>query len=109
MSVSVDLSRDVNEIAPGVIALRRELHRHPELAFEEVWTAATPTSTGWAWTTPRAASTPRGSRTGAMPAPGCFMLLGTANADKGITEIWHRPGFDVDEEALALAALDLLR
>ena len=49
-------------------------------------------------------------------APGCLMLLGTANADKGITEIWHRPGFDVDEEALpvgvhilALAALDLLR
>ena len=49
-------------------------------------------------------------------APGCLMLLGTANAGKGITEIWHRPGFDLDEEALpvgvhvlALAALDLLR
>ena len=43
------------------------------------------------------------------------MLLGTANAAKGITEIWHRPGFDVDEDAqpvgvqvLALAALELL-
>jgi len=49
-------------------------------------------------------------------APGCLMLLGTANPDKGITESWHRPGFDVDEDALApaveiltLAALDLLQ
>jgi amidohydrolase len=49
-------------------------------------------------------------------APGCLMLLGTANPDKGITEIWHRPGFDIDEDALpvgvqimALAALDLLQ
>jgi metal-dependent amidase/aminoacylase/carboxypeptidase family protein len=44
------------------------------------------------------------------------MLLGTANPAKGITEIWHRPGFDVDEDALplgaeilSLAAIDLLR
>ena len=49
-------------------------------------------------------------------APGCLMLLGTANPAKGITEIWHRPGFDIDEDALpvgveimALAALDLLQ
>lgn len=49
-------------------------------------------------------------------APGCLMLLGTANPGKGITEIWHRPGFDIDEDALALgvhimslAALDLLQ
>ena len=49
-------------------------------------------------------------------APGCLMLLGTANPEKGITEIWHRPGFDVDEDALpvgvhimSLAALDLLQ
>lgn len=49
-------------------------------------------------------------------APGCLMLLGTANPDKGITEIWHRPGFDIDEDALplgvhimSLAALDLLQ
>jgi amidohydrolase len=49
-------------------------------------------------------------------APGCLMLLGTANPAKGITEIWHRPGFDVDEDALplgaeilSLAAIDLLR
>jgi metal-dependent amidase/aminoacylase/carboxypeptidase family protein len=48
-------------------------------------------------------------------APGCLMLLGTGNPDKGITESWHRPGFDVDEDALpvggrimSLAALDLL-
>ena len=49
-------------------------------------------------------------------APGCLMLLGTANPDKGITESWHRPGFDLDEDALALgveimalAALELLQ
>jgi amidohydrolase len=49
-------------------------------------------------------------------APGCLLLLGTANPDKGITESWHRPRFDVDEDALpvgvrimAQAALDLLR
>jgi metal-dependent amidase/aminoacylase/carboxypeptidase family protein len=48
-------------------------------------------------------------------APGCLMLLGTANPEQGITETWHRPGFDIDEGALplgahimALAALDLL-
>jgi amidohydrolase len=48
-------------------------------------------------------------------APGCLLLLGTANPAKGITEIWHRPGFDIDEGALAIgveilsrAALDLL-
>ena len=49
-------------------------------------------------------------------AAGCLMLLGTANPHEGITEIWHRPGFDIDEAALpvgveimALAALDLLQ
>src|SRR5262249_3740468 len=49
-------------------------------------------------------------------APGCLMLLGTANPEKGITELWHRPGFDIDEDAIpvgveimALAALDLLQ
>lgn len=48
-------------------------------------------------------------------APGCLMLLGTANAESGITELWHRSGFDVDEAALplgvhvmSLAALELL-
>jgi len=44
------------------------------------------------------------------------MLLGTGNPTKGITEVWHRPGFDIDEDALpvavhimAMAALDVLR
>jgi amidohydrolase len=41
MTMLVDLSQDVNELTPGMIALRRELHQHPELAYEEVWTAAT--------------------------------------------------------------------
>jgi amidohydrolase len=49
-------------------------------------------------------------------APGCLLLLGTANPDKGITGTWHTPAFDIDEDALpvgvqimSLAALDLLR
>jgi metal-dependent amidase/aminoacylase/carboxypeptidase family protein len=49
-------------------------------------------------------------------APGCLIFLGTANPDKGITALWHRPGFDIDEDALprgvqimSLAALDLLQ
>src|SRR5215510_1885853 len=41
MTTLIDLSQDVNGLTPGMIALRRELHQHPELAFEEVWTAAT--------------------------------------------------------------------
>jgi amidohydrolase len=48
-------------------------------------------------------------------APGCLVLLGTASPAKGITEIWHRPGFDVDEDALpvgveilSLTAIELL-
>jgi len=49
-------------------------------------------------------------------APGCLLLLGTANPGKGIAEIWHGPGCDIDEDALpvgvhimSLAALDLLQ
>ena len=41
MTTLVDLSQDITELKPGLVALRRELHQHPELAFEEVWTAAT--------------------------------------------------------------------
>lgn len=50
------------------------------------------------------------------PAPGCLLLLGTASPDAGITEIWHHPAFDIDEDALPvevhimpLAVLDLLQ
>ena len=41
MTTLVDLSQDITALKPGLIALRRELHQQPELAFEEVWTAAT--------------------------------------------------------------------
>src|SRR5215467_3756792 len=36
-----DLSRDIIELTPRLVTLRRALHQRPELAFEEVWTAAT--------------------------------------------------------------------
>src|SRR5215475_3395579 len=41
METLIDLSHDIRDVQPNVIALRRALHQHPELAFEEVWTAAT--------------------------------------------------------------------
>src|SRR5262247_1495112 len=41
MTTLVDLSQDINALKPDLVALRRELHQHPELAFEEMWTAAT--------------------------------------------------------------------
>ena len=41
MTTLVDLSQDIHALTPGLVALRRELHQQPELAFEEVWTAAT--------------------------------------------------------------------
>ena len=33
------LRDDIDEILPGVVADRRDLHEHPELAFQEVRTA----------------------------------------------------------------------
>ncbi|HXR65309.1 MAG TPA: amidohydrolase [Ktedonobacteraceae bacterium] len=33
------LKSDIDEIVPGMVALRRDLHEHPELAFEEVRTS----------------------------------------------------------------------
>jgi metal-dependent amidase/aminoacylase/carboxypeptidase family protein len=224
MTASVDLGQDIRTLAPGLIALRRAIHEHPELAFEEVWTAATlaarlralglaveegiggtgvlavlegrtpgrtllvradmdalamEETTGRAYASDNArrarllgrvaevagalvgaaGGTLRAEVDYAIPAvvndahvtraveraaqrvigqaniitgwrnrfaddvglflaeaPGCLILLGTANPDRGITELWHRPGFDVDEDALplgvhimSLAALDLLR
>jgi amidohydrolase len=48
-------------------------------------------------------------------APGCFVLLGAGNAERGIVHDHHNPRFDIDEDALALgvrlfghAALELL-
>src|SRR5215469_5140001 len=41
-SIMSDIDRlktDIDEIVPGMVALRRDLHEHPELAFEEVRTA----------------------------------------------------------------------
>jgi metal-dependent amidase/aminoacylase/carboxypeptidase family protein len=57
------------------------------------------------------ASSPAGATRARPPS-----FLGTAKPDKGITEAWHRSGFDIDEDALpvgvhvmATAALGLLR
>lgn len=36
-------------------------------------------------------------------APGCYFLVGCANADRGITASHHSPLFDIDEAALPLA------
>ena len=36
-------------------------------------------------------------------APGCYFLVGCANAQRGITASHHNPQFDIDEDALPLA------
>ena len=41
MTTRIDLSHDIKALTPGLVALRRALHQHPELAFDEVWTVAT--------------------------------------------------------------------
>ena len=41
MTPTVDLGPDINDLKPSIISLRRTLHQHPELAFEETFTAAT--------------------------------------------------------------------
>src|SRR3981081_1913923 len=33
------LKNDIDELVPDMVALRRDLHEHPELAFEEVRTS----------------------------------------------------------------------
>ena len=39
MTARIDIGQEISALKPGLIALRRELHEHPELAFDEVWTA----------------------------------------------------------------------
>src|SRR5579883_1502871 len=43
MSMSVSnpdrLKAEIDELVPGMVAMRRDLHEHPELAFEEVRTS----------------------------------------------------------------------
>lgn len=41
-------------------------------------------------------------------APGCYFLVGCANAERGITASHHNPGFDIDEDALAVATRILI-
>ncbi|MGD9092785.1 MAG: amidohydrolase [Anaerolineales bacterium] len=36
--------------------------------------------------------------------PGCFILVGSANSEKGLDEPHHHPRFDIDEEALPIGA-----
>jgi amidohydrolase len=40
MSASDHLKSDIDELVPDMVAFRRDLHAHPELAFEEVRTSA---------------------------------------------------------------------
>src|SRR3989454_5535933 len=39
MSQSDHLKSDIDELVPDIVAMRRDLHEHPELAFEEVRTS----------------------------------------------------------------------
>jgi metal-dependent amidase/aminoacylase/carboxypeptidase family protein len=39
MPASDQLKSDIDELVPGMVALRRDLHAHPELAYEEVRTS----------------------------------------------------------------------
>jgi amidohydrolase len=39
MSASDQLKSDIDELVPDMVALRRDLHEHPELAYEEVRTS----------------------------------------------------------------------
>jgi amidohydrolase len=39
MSAADQLKSDIDELVPDLVALRRDLHEHPELAFEEVRTS----------------------------------------------------------------------
>src|SRR5712691_12774712 len=39
MSQIDQLKSDIDELVPGMVALRRDFHEHPELAFEEVRTS----------------------------------------------------------------------
>jgi metal-dependent amidase/aminoacylase/carboxypeptidase family protein len=36
--------------------------------------------------------------------PGCYFFVGSANAEKGLDAAHHHPRFDVDEDALPVAA-----
>ena len=37
-------------------------------------------------------------------APGCYFLVGAGNEEKGIVAPHHHPAFDIDEDALPIAA-----
>ena len=39
MSDTDRLKAEIDELVPGMVAMRRDLHEHPELAFEEVRTS----------------------------------------------------------------------
>jgi amidohydrolase len=48
--------------------------------------------------------------------PGCYVFIGSANAERGLTEPHHSPSFDFDEDALSIgcaflveAAMELLK
>jgi amidohydrolase len=42
-------------------------------------------------------------------APGCFVFIGSENAERGLTEPHHSPRFDFDERALAIGSEFLLQ
>jgi amidohydrolase len=42
-------------------------------------------------------------------APGCFVFVGSSNAERGLAEPHHSPRFDFDEQALAIGCEFLLQ
>ncbi|MFH0872865.1 MAG: amidohydrolase, partial [bacterium] len=39
--MAIDVKKEVKELTPELVELRRYLHRHPEPGFQEVWTSQT--------------------------------------------------------------------
>jgi metal-dependent amidase/aminoacylase/carboxypeptidase family protein len=87
------LGEPFETLAPGLIELRRDLHRHPELAFAEHRTAGIVTAS-------------EDFASVAERIPTGFIAVGAGGPGCGAH---HAPDFDIDERAIALTAEILTR